>query len=313
METLITKQALRATDRLTQTTAALARLLDQTITDIQAVDSEFQEQVLEAVQQTEAYIEQRDAERLKLAVKEAEQNTRALVTGELEARLNGERAAAVEAARNELTIERDQIRQEVERMRQTAFEWDAERAKLTADCERANRLLEQSKNEHDRALAETDEAAAIALEMQIASAVSRVRAGSTAQWDADRAAIVAERNRAQQRLADAESDYEGRLDAAIDKERSERVQECGLLRRELEQALRAAAPAPVVEQPSSDTGAVDAEVARVEGLILATSQIVEDPDTELSAVIRKSAERTEHEAYLRGLRFFSHGLNGRAE
>jgi hypothetical protein len=140
MERLITKQALRATERLTQTMAALARLLDQTTNDIQAVDSEFQEQVLKAVQQTEAYLEQQGAERLKLGVKEAEQNTRALVAGELEARFNGQMAAAVEAVRNELKAERDQFRQELERLRQTASEWESERARLAADCEQAKRF-----------------------------------------------------------------------------------------------------------------------------------------------------------------------------
>ena len=43
METVGTKPALRATDRLRQTVAALAKLLDQTMSDIQALDSELQE------------------------------------------------------------------------------------------------------------------------------------------------------------------------------------------------------------------------------------------------------------------------------
>jgi len=276
MERLITKQALRATERLTQTMAALARLLDQTTNDIQAVDSEFQEQVLKAVQQTEAYLEQQGAERLKLGVKEAEQNTRALVAGELEARFNGQMAAAVEAVRNELKAERDQFRQELERLRQTASEWESERARLAADCEQANCLLVQSQNDHERALAETDEAAAIALERQVATAVDRGRADLKARWDADRASLVAERNRAQQRLADAASDYETRQAAA---------------------ANGPAAPASFALE------AFAGEVARVERLIQAISQIVEDPDTELSVVIRKNAERAELESYVKGLRF----------
>ena len=230
METLITKRALHTTENLAQTAAALARLLDQVMNDIQAVDIEFQEQVQEAVRQTEAYVEQQDAERVKLAVKDAELNTRTRLTAELEARFNGERAAAVEAVRDELTAERDQLRQELDRLQ----------------------------NEHERALAETDEAASIALERQIATAIDRVRA--------------------------------------------ELTNECDRLRQELEQARHAVASAPV-EQRSLEIGAVDEEVTRVEGLIQNILRVVEDPDTELSTIIRKNVERTELEAYIRGLRF----------
>jgi len=170
------KPALRATDRLSQATAALARLLDQVMNDIQALDSEVQEQVQAAAQQAEAVLLQQGAERLKAAVEEAEQNTRTLVASEAEARFSQKTAAAVEAARNELITERTQLSQELERLKSAATDWEAERARLIADCERANHLLEGSRKEHDRALAETDEAAAIALELQIRTAVNRVRA-----------------------------------------------------------------------------------------------------------------------------------------
>src|SRR5262245_1911981 len=140
---------LRTTDRLHQTVAALARLLDQTMTDIQALDSEMQEQVLEATQHAE--------DRLKFATQDAEQNARLQVTGELESRVDAEKITALENLRRELTEQ-----------------WEAERAQLVAYGEQANRLLEQTRNEHSQAIAESDAAAAIALERQIATAVDRV-------------------------------------------------------------------------------------------------------------------------------------------
>jgi chromosome segregation ATPase len=206
METLTTKPTLRATDRLTQTVAALARLLDQTMNDIQAADAEFQDQI------------------------------------------------------HDLAADRDRQRLEMEQLQDAATEWESERTRLLADFDRSNILLEQAKSDHDRALAETDEAASIALEMQIATAVERVRAELTAKWNAERESLIAERDRAQQRLADA-------------------------------------VPAP------ADSAAIDAEVARVEEMIHAISHVVENPDTELSIVIRKNVERAELESYLRGLRF----------
>jgi hypothetical protein len=226
METM-TRPSVRTTERLSQTVAALARLLDQTMTDIQALDSEMQEQTLEA---------------------------RAQATVESETRFETEKAAALEALRKELTAQ-----------------WDAEKTQLVAECERAN-----------LAVTETDEAAAIALERQIARAVERVRADLTARFEADKAKLLSERNRAQQRLADAASEFEQQLEQA----------------KKQAPAPQAAAPAP-----APNTQLIRDEVTRVEGLIQKISDTIEDPDTELSVVIRKNAERAELESYLRGLRF----------
>jgi len=142
METVGTKPPLRATDRLRQTVAALAKLLDQTMSDLQALDSELQE----------------------------------------------------------------------------------------------------------RAVAETDEAAAIALDRQVSSAVERIRVEMKAQLEEERAKLAPEHLR-------------------------------------------------VAEE------AVEAEVARVEALIREVNNVIDNPDTELSVVIRKNAERAELESYLKGLRF----------
>ncbi|HLH31909.1 MAG TPA: hypothetical protein VKY31_11960 [Terriglobia bacterium] len=202
----MTKATLQGTDKLAQTVAALARLLDQTMNDIQALDSEVQEQV-------------------------------------------------------------------AERLHEAAGEWEHERAALIAECERARDLVEQARQEHRQALLDTDEAAAIALERQIAGAVERVRTELTAQWEADRATLVADRNRAQQRLADVAAEYEKRLAEAGSNE------------------------------PATENGGIKTEIARVEEAIHAISQIVENPETELSVVIRKNVERAELESYLRGLRF----------
>jgi hypothetical protein len=179
MKTVVSKTALSATDRLRQTVAALGKLLEQTLNDIQALESELQ----------------------------------------------GHHGGD----------------QELEQLRRAAAEWETERARLQA-------TLEQSKSEYSRAMAEVDEAAAIALERQIATAVDRMRAEMKAQWDA-------------------------------------------------EQAQRAPENHPAREE------AVEAEAARIESLIREINLVIENPDTELSVVIRKNAERAELESYLKGLRF----------
>jgi hypothetical protein len=244
METIMTKPTLKGTDRLAQTMAALARLLDQTMNDIRALDSEFQEEL------------GHNAESLKIAMEQAERNV-----------------------------------QELKQLREAAGNWELEKTRLRAESDRAKSLAEEAKGlaeraqqEHNRALAESDEAAAIALERQIATAVERVRTELTARFEADRATLLSDRNRAQQRLADMAT-------------------ECEDLRAELERARQAPPAAAAPKQSAAEMEAVKAEVARVEALIHDISKIVEDHETELSVVIRKNVERAELESYLRGLRF----------
>ena len=335
MET-VTKPVLRATDRLRQSLAALARLLDQTMNDIQALDSEFQQRILQTAQETEASLEKQAAERLRYAIEEAEQNARALLTEELQARFD-QQIAPIEAERKELTAETEKLRREMERLKQTTAEWEIERTQLMSESQRVSQLIEQTKDEHSRALAETDEAAALALERQIATAVNRVRAELASRFETERAQLLAERNRAQQRLAEAAAEHERQITDAVGSVRSGLKDDTDRLRQELEHAREAAAElkessaqleaernrlkeeneeahkllaeaaAAAESKLAGKSGvtveALHTEVARIESWIKEISQIIEDRDTELSIVIRKNAERAELESYLRGLRF----------
>ena len=48
---------------------------------------------------------------------------------------------------------------------------------------------------------------------------------------------------------------------------------------------------------------IDAEVARVQEMIIGIAHLIDNPDTELSTVIRKNVERAELDAYLKGILF----------
>jgi hypothetical protein len=168
--------------------------------------------------------------------------------------------------------------------------------------------IQEQEVERDRAVAEADEAAAIALEVQVSSALNRMRTELTEEWDAERSVLVAERNRAQQRLADAGSDQEQQLAEAINKVRSQLTEEIESLRRQLDEEKQVAAQAQIAASAhgsSKENEAVQAEIARVETVIQEISQIVESSETELSVVIRRNVERAEMVSYLRGLRFIS--------
>jgi hypothetical protein len=311
METF-SKTELRAKDRLGQTVSALAKLLDRTMNDIQMLESEFEQQIAQTISETEASVERRAAERLHLAVEEAQQSARSSVREALEAQFREETAVAVEAVRKKLAAENAQLEQEISRLRQTGADWEVERARLTTESQRANQLLDQTRQDHSRNLAETDEAAALALERQISTAVDRVRSELTARWNAERAYIVAERNRAQQRLAESSTDYEQQLANSLDILRSKLTDERDELRRELDKTTQQLAQMHSEQNrtreerdhpPVANVETLRAEISRVEDLIQALSEDIENPETELSAVIRKNAERAELESYLRGLRF----------
>ena len=244
-------------ERLQQSLAAAARLLDQSVNDVQVLDADVQEHLLRATQEFELSSEKQWTERLRLAVEEAEINTRILVTEELQQRFN----------------------QEV--------------AKIQSDLQNA------SKGEYDRALAEANEGAAIALERQIARTVDRVRNESAAKWEAERAHLMAQRDRAVQVLAERDAEHQQTL-SLVNRFRNELADERERFRRELEQAM---ASQDNEDDASVNIDALRAEVNRVETLIQEISRIIENPATELSVVIRRNAERIELESYLKGIRF----------
>ena len=58
-----------------------------------------------------------------------------------------------------------------------------------------------------------------------------------------------------------------------------------------------------IDTASLDSEIIDAEVARIQEMITGIAQLIDDPETELSTVIRKNVERAELDAYLKGILF----------
>jgi chromosome segregation ATPase len=52
-----------------------------------------------------------------------------------------------------------------------------------------------------------------------------------------------------------------------------------------------------------DTGRIESEVQRIQEMIAGIARVIDDPETELSTVIRKNVERAELDAYLKGILF----------
>jgi len=90
-----------------------------------------------------------------------------------------------------------------------------------------------------------------------------------------------------------------KLSADLQNAKDHSAAELKRVRAEAEAAVAAAVSSAIPQASSSD------EIARVEAKLAAVVQLVEDPATELSVVIRKNVEKLELEAYLKGLRYAS--------
>jgi hypothetical protein len=130
-----------------------------------------------------------------------------------------------------------------------------------------------------------------------------------AEWDGERSRLNSEVDRLTKAAAEWEAERK-RLTAEL--ENLARVQAATQV--EAEKAFAAAKAATVSNSKSgfakTDEEAIRREIERVGGLVKQVTALIEDPSTELAAVIRKNVERAELESYVRGLRF---ALNGAAQ
>ena len=184
MDTVTKLSHQKTTDTLRQALATLAALMDRTINEVNVLDGEIQEAVRNAVLETQDSVQKQSYDRQQLAIEEAVQKTRALV----------------------------------------AEEFFEEMQRLTDECARANALAEKTREEHQKEMTETAEAAAVALERQVARSVERVRTELTGEIES----LKSELERAKSLLTESKAEFrraasekESALKDAADKLRSE--------------------------------------------------------------------------------------------
>jgi chromosome segregation ATPase len=125
----------------------------------------------------------------------------------------------------------------------------------------------------------------------------------TSEWETERRRLNVDLNKISQSGAEWETER-GRLNAEI--ERLAKVQAATQTEAEKAiMAMKAAASAAKTAKAgaSINSDALNAEIHRVEGLIKEISDLIDNPSTELTTVIRKNVERAELESYLKGIRF----------
>ena len=124
-----------------------------------------------------------------------------------------------------------------------------------------------------------------------------------AEWDSERTRLNSELDRLTQSSAQWEQER-SRLNGEL--ERLARVQAATQI--EAEKALTAMKAVSSAKAGSViNNQALAKEIERVDGLIKQITELIDNPATELSTVIRKNVERSELEFYLRGIRY---ALNG---
>jgi len=220
------------------------------------------------------------------------------------------------------SAEREQLAKEIHRLEQVSRHWDIERRQLNDHAGQLQQAFVKA-----QAQIQTYEAAARApkpSEAQVEQ-LRREKEGLQKElqetrraWEAERQQLKTEIERLEgqiQRVSESQDrvskeivdqlrkQYEQRLQEAI----QEKNQLAGQLQsaNALLEAERTPRSAMQTENSGFDITAIEAEVSRVESLIKEVLALMDDPDTELSTIIRKNVEKAELDAYLKGIIFAS--------
>ena len=318
METGTKPQSGRATDRVLEALSTLYNLLDRTINEVKTLDTDFQNRLRQSVHETEASLQSQAAEHLELALNE----TRTKLEEEFSKRV-AELSSQGEEERNQLKSEfakmagiaaqgeeeRNQLKSELAKMSGIAGQGEEERNRLKAELARMSGIAGQGEEERNRLKAELARMNGMAAQGEeernrLKAELAKMR-GTTAQWEEERNQLKAEvakmtgttsKWEAERARLNGELQHLAKVQAATQAEAERAIM-----------ALKAANAASQAAKPSMNSPALNNEIDRVQVLIKTLSDLIEDPASELSIVIRKNVERAELEAYLKGIRY---ALNG---
>ena len=226
------------------------------------------------------------------------------------------------------TTEREKLVGEILKWETSARQWEAERRQLNAHAGQLQEAYVQAQakiqgyevagrtgDQYESKLSESKQQKE-SLERQLQDARN--------EWTTERLRLTAEverRDQQIQRIAEKEGvssevvdqlrkRYEQRLQEAIQQKTqlAEELQTASLLL-ETERARlsaeigRSESKAAAAKPGSVDGETISAEVTRVERQIQEIASLIDDPETELSTVIRKNVEKAELGAYLKGILF----------
>jgi chromosome segregation ATPase len=211
-------------------------------------------------------------------------------------------ATAVERARTDLDAVQHKLREELDELRQAAELLKEERDRaIAALAEAPTAAPDISPEIIERLQSEFAAVRDALIEKQKAAAEGSLRARTelaeiSMQWESTRARFLEERTRLK---AETERVTEERNRLASECEQAKA--QLSIMQRGLDHARSGGAMLSGGTAAQSD--AILAEVDRVEALIQGIARVVDDPETDLSDIVRRNVERAELESYLNGLRF----------
>jgi chromosome segregation ATPase len=220
------------------------------------------------------------------------------------------------------SAEREELVKEIHRLEQVSRHWDIERRQLNDHAGQLQQAFVKA-----QAQIQTYEAAARApktSEAQIEQ-LRREKEGLQTElqetrraWEAERQKLKTEIERLEgqiQRVSESQDRVSKEIVDQLRKQYEQRLQETIQEKNQLAGQLQSANALLEAEGTSGstmqsensgfDSTAIEAEVSRVESLIKEVVALMDDPDTELSTIIRKNVEKAELDAYLKGIIFAS--------
>jgi chromosome segregation ATPase len=225
------------------------------------------------------------------------------------------------------STEREKLVSEIQKWEASSRQWETERRQLNDHAGQLQEAYVQAQakiqgyevaaragNQYDSKLSELKQHKE-SLERQLQNARN--------EWTAERLRLNSEIDRRDQQIQRIATDKEGVSSEVVEqlrKQYEQRLQEAIQQKTQLAQELQNASQmleterarlsaeignaeksAPAKGVDSLDRDAISAEVARVEKQIKEIAALIDDPETELSTVIRKNVEKAELGAYLKGI------------
>jgi DNA repair exonuclease SbcCD ATPase subunit len=209
--------------------------------------------------------------------------------------------------------ERERLVAEIHRREESARQWDTERRQLNDHAGQLQQafLQAQAKIQAFEVAARAPNAAEEKLQDVKSEKETLQRQLQNAQsaWEAERRRYEQQL----QRMSDSRDRVSNEVVDQLRKQYEQKLQEAITQKTQLAQELQTASSLLESERArlsaaqtgggggGLDTEAIAAEVSRVETQITQIIAVIDNPETELSTVIRKNVEKAELDAYLRGI------------
>jgi hypothetical protein len=215
---------------------------------------------------------------------------------------------------NKWNAEREQLVGQVHKLEHATRLWDTERRQLNdhaAHLQQAFLQAQATIQGHEVAARAPNPSDTRLEEVKRENeALQRKLQKAQIEWDGERRRLEEQlqrtsenRDRVSSEVVDhLRQQYEGKLQEAI-QQKTQLAQQLQAASASLESERNRLASAQEKTPSGLDTQGIKAEVKRVEALIQQIVLIIDNPDTELSTIIRKNVEKAELDAYLKGILF----------